>query len=81
MRNAAIILALIAVTVVVTVGQGYYNWVARSESPFEELGIGLHQYMPAHIQAWGCGRLKDRFGTKTLPPYGCQNASNPRQWR
>ena len=81
MRKIAVILSLVAVTFAVYVGQGYYQWVAQSETPFEELGIDLHQYMPAPIQAWGCGRLRARFEGKTLPPFGCQDLTEPRKWR
>jgi hypothetical protein len=81
MRKIALLVSLIAVTCVVYVGQGYYQWVAQSETPFEELGIDLHKYMPAPVQAWGCERLRSRFEGKTLPPFGCQDLEAPTKWR
>jgi hypothetical protein len=81
MRIASSLFSLILVTFVVYVAQGYYRWVAQSESPYEELGIELHSYMPAPIQAWGCGKLRARFEGKTIPPLGCQDRADPIKWR
>jgi hypothetical protein len=81
MRTVSTVFSLILVAFVVYVGQGYYRWVAQSETPFEELGIELHSYMPAPVQAWGCARLRARFEGKTIPPLGCQDRVNPVTWR
>jgi hypothetical protein len=81
MKTAARVLLLVLVAAIGVIGQRYYYWVAQAESPFDEVGIGIHQYMPGPIQSWGCGRLKARFGGRTLPPYGCGDPNNPRLWR
>jgi hypothetical protein len=74
-------LAVIFIIMAALVGQPYYTWVTSAETPFEEVGIELHRYMPAVIQHWGCARLFERFGGKTLPPYGCQDPNDPVKWR
>lgn len=81
MRKAVFIVAFILIAFAGVVGKRYNDWVFYSESPFDEVGIGLHGYMPVFIQDWGCGKLFDRFGGKTLPPYGCQSAIEPQKWK
>ena len=64
------------------VGQRYYAWATNASGasdPFDEVGIGLHSYMPGFVQSWGCARLKENFGTKTLPPHGCGTMDG--QWQ
>ena len=66
------------------VGQRYYAWVnntAGAADPFDEVGIGLHGMMPGFVQVWGCARLTENFGTKTMPPHGCGSPADPVQWR
>jgi hypothetical protein len=81
MMKALMIVLLMVSAALGVAGLRYHHWVARSGTPFEEVGIGLHRYMPAPVQSWGCNRLKARFGGKTLPPYGCHHPANPRMWR
>ncbi len=78
-----IIPALVAVLIasISVVGYRYNDWVSNSEGPYDEVGIGLHGYMPTFIQNWGCAKLQLRFGGKALPPYGCGDAADPAQWR
>ena len=80
-RKIALITVLAVVALAGLVGMRYRAWAVDSESPFDEVGIGLHAYMPGPVQAWGCGQLQKRFDGKTLPPHGCQTLADPRKWR
>lgn len=62
------------------VGYRWYSYVSNTQSPFEEVGIELNSRMPGPIRDWGCARLKQTFGAKTLPPYGC-STSDGRSWQ
>ena len=82
MKKSLLILILVLVAFVGLVGQRYYAWATNSagaETPFDEVGIGLHSYMPKVVQDWGCAKLKENFGTKTLPLHGCGSADG-RSW-
>ncbi|MBN8944010.1 MAG: hypothetical protein J0H01_31160 [Rhizobiales bacterium] len=81
MKKLGLILVAFVIGFAGLIGKRYYDWVETSTSPFDEVGIELNRYMPAPIQAWGCNRLRERFEGKTMPPWGCQDAGNPRQWR
>lgn len=77
MKKVLSILAICVVAFFGMVGQRYYVWATNANGaadPFDEVGIGLHSYMPGFVQDWGCARLKENFGTKTLPPHGCGTA-------
>jgi len=77
MKKSLTILAVVAFAAVIVLGGRYYMWVANTlnaATPFDEVGIGLHAYMPGFVQDWGCAKLQDSFGTQTLPPYGCAAA-------
>jgi hypothetical protein len=80
MRRLVTLVVAVLVAVVVSAFGGYYNYVTNSETPFDEVGIGLAKYMPGPVRTWGCGKLHDRFGN-TLPPYGCQTDADPTQWK
>ena len=62
------------------VGYRWYAYVSNTQSPFEEVGIELNSRMPGPIRDWGCARLKQTFGSKTLPPYGCSTPDG-RSWQ
>ncbi len=62
------------------IGFQWYKYVTNTESPYDEVGIELNSRAPAPINQWGCEKLKETFGN-TLPPYGCQSATNATQWR
>lgn len=81
MRRLGLLLLLIIVFFCGSIFYRYYQWAVVAESPFDEVGIGLHSYMPGPIQSWGCARLKARFEGKTVPPHGCQDPTSPRRWR
>jgi hypothetical protein len=81
LKKAIGLLAVIMIALAALTGQRYYTWIAQMDDPFDETGIEIHRYMPAFVQNWGCAKLYARFGGKTLPPYGCQDLSDPTQWR
>ncbi len=80
MRPSFVLLAAIAVTLLVAVSARYYLYATNTKTPFDEVGIELHQNMPAAVQNWGCKQLKASFGGKTLPPPGC-SGPGPAVWR
>lgn len=83
MKRVVSIAIVVLVLGIGMVGERYLSWVknwGNAESPFDEVGIDLHSYMPSFVQDWGCAQLKAEFGQKTLPPYGCSGADG-RSWR
>lgn len=84
MKRLLSILLIVILVALGVAGQRYYTWVNNTQGaadPFDEVGIDLHRYMPGFVQDWGCARLKTHFGTRTLPPYGCQSDTEPGQWK
>ncbi len=71
----------IPVALLTTLGGRYYFYVTNTDSPYDEVGIALNGIMPGPIRDWGCGRLKATFGTKALPPSGCDRPDAPGEWR
>jgi hypothetical protein len=59
----------IAVAIVV-VGR-WYLYIAYTDDPFDEVGVGLNMMMPEPVRQIGCTRMKERFGRGSLPPAGC----------
>lgn len=57
----------------------WYQYVTNTETPYDEVGITLNNYMPAPLNKWGCYQLKTNFGTQ-LPPHGCQGET-AQQWK
>lgn len=83
MKRVLFIAILVVLFGIGMVGHRYVTWVKNwdhADSPFDEVGIGLHSYMPTFIQNWGCAQLKVEFGDKTLPPHGC-GGTEGRTWR
>jgi len=80
LRRFITITVLFCVFIGLGIGWRWHAYVTNTDSPFEEVGIELNSLMPAPIRDWGCGRLKQTFGTKTLPPYGC-SAADGKAWR
>ena len=37
--------------------------------------MGINNMLPGPLHAYGCARLKATFERKTLPVYGCQDAT------
>ncbi|MFN3525686.1 MAG: hypothetical protein ACK4YU_06315 [Paracoccus sp. (in: a-proteobacteria)] len=82
MKKLVTMLVVIVIALAIVAGGRYYMWVANisnASTPYDEVGIGLHSYMPAFVQDWGCAKLQDSFGAQTLPPYGCAAADGG--WR
>ncbi|MDQ0391201.1 hypothetical protein [Labrys monachus] len=65
------ILIVVVVAFIAVIGGRWYAYVTNTTDPFDEVGIELNSRMPGPLNAWGCSRLKETFGNKTLPPYGC----------
>jgi hypothetical protein len=74
------IVLIVVIAVVAIMGQRWYSYVTNTTDPFDEVGISLQSYMPAPLRHWGCMQLKQNFGQKTLPPYGCQSADSGTKW-
>ena len=78
MRRVLTVLLAAVVAVVMVVAGRWYIYVTNTESPYDELGIALTQFMPDPVRAWGCGKLEITFAG-ALPPFGCSGASGD-QW-
>ncbi len=76
-----VVLVALVATVAVTlfVGKRWYDYVSKSQSPYEEVGIALNSRAPGPLNRWGYAKLQERFA-KSVPPYGCATG-NGRQWK
>jgi hypothetical protein len=61
----------VLIAVVIVTGGRWFAYIAYSNDPFDEVGVGLNMMMPAPLRQIGCARLKERFAQRTLPPAGC----------
>ena len=77
-KMMSLIVVMVAVLAVVMAGF-YYRYVTNTETPYDEVGITLHGFMPGFIQTWGCAQLKVNFADQ-LPPTGCNVAGDPTAW-
>jgi hypothetical protein len=80
MKAIFFLLMVMGAALISVIGGRYYMYATNTKTPFDEVGIELHQNMPAMVRDWGCAQLKQSFGGKTLPPPGC-NGADPRIWR
>ena len=80
MKKLLRIVLIVVIAVVAIMGQRWYSYVTNTTDPFDEVGISLQSYMPAPLRHWGSMQLKQNFGQKTLPPYGCQSADSGTKW-
>ncbi len=80
MKKLLRIILIVVIAAIAVAGQRWYSYVTNTTDPFDEVGINLQSYMPAPVRHWGCMQLKKNFGTKTLPPYGCQSPDNSASW-
>lgn len=80
MKKLLRIILIVVIAAVALIGQRWYSYVTNMTDPFDEVGINLQSYMPAPLRHWGCMQLKQNFGNKTLPPYGCQSADSGTKW-
>ena len=77
------LVSVVFVVVVFGIGvfaQQWYGYITNTASPFDEEGIDLNNMLPGPLHDYGCSRLKETFGNKTLPPYGCSDATG-RAWK
>ncbi|MDM7852888.1 hypothetical protein [Pseudochrobactrum kiredjianiae] len=80
MKKLLRIILIVVIAAVALIGQRWYSYVTNMTDPFDEVGINLQSYMPAPLRHWGCMQLKQNFGNKTLPPYGCQSPDSGTKW-
>lgn len=80
MKRLLRLLVIMAITGAVIFGWRWYTYVTNTETPYQEVGIDINSRMPGPLNKWGCDRLHATFGNM-LPPYGCQSATDARQWR
>ncbi|ABC93709.1 hypothetical conserved protein (plasmid) [Rhizobium etli CFN 42] len=79
MKKLVRLLLTIVLAFVVVIGFRWYRYIANTDSPYDEVGITLNSSMPGPLNAWGCAKLKQTFGS-ALPPYGCA-ADNGTRWK
>lgn len=71
---------IIVIAVAVTGGYRWYRYIGNTDSPYDEVGIGINSRLPQPLRKWGCDKLHATFGN-VLPPYGCQaEGSEGRSW-
>jgi hypothetical protein len=80
MKRILRLLVVMAITALVIFGSRWYSYVTNTESPYQEVGIEINSRLPGPLNKWGCDRLHATFGN-VLPPFGCQNPSDGKQWR
>ncbi len=80
MKRLVSIVVVVLILGIGAIGQQWYAYIGNTESPFDEMGIDLNNMLPGPLHDYGCGRLKQTFGGKTLPPYGCADETG-RAWK
>jgi hypothetical protein len=78
MRKILQVVCVVLVGFAVMFGLRWYMYVARGQSPYDDVGIALNGYAPGPMRSWGCHKMKERFPGK-LPPYGCAGPDG-RRW-
>jgi hypothetical protein len=78
MKKVLQLVCVLVIGVGVMIGWRWHSYVARAESPYDEVGIMLNGYMPGPLRSWGCHKMQARFPT-ALPPYGCAGPDG-RSW-
>jgi hypothetical protein len=78
MQKILQVVCVVLVAAAVMFGGRWYMYVARGETPYDEVGIALNGYAPAPLRAWGCHKMQERF-LGQLPPYGCAGPDG-RSW-
>lgn len=71
MKRLVLIVFVALVVAAGVVGQQWHAYITNTDSPFDEVGMELNNMLPGPLHDYGCNRLKQTFGGKTLPPYGC----------
>jgi hypothetical protein len=72
------LICVVLIGATVMFGGRWYMYVARGESPYDEVGIALNSHAPAPLRSWGCHQMQARFFGQ-LPPYGCAGPDG-RSW-
>ncbi|MCM2439695.1 hypothetical protein HGO34_08195 [Agrobacterium vitis] len=80
MKRLLRLILIMAIAAIVLFGSRWYTYVTNTESPYQEVGIDINSRLPDPFNKWGCAKLQANFSTM-LPPYGCQNPTDPKQWR
>lgn len=70
MGKVAVIAASALFSLAVVIGGFWLNYVYRTATPYDEIGIELNSRMPRPLREWACRRLQERHG-RVIPPYGC----------
>ncbi len=78
MKKIVQVVCVVLLAATVMFGGRWYLYVARAESPYDEVGIALNSHAPKPLRSWGCHSLRERFPDQ-LPPYGCAGADG-RTW-
>lgn len=78
MQKIVQVLCVVLIGIAVMFGGRWYMYVARAESPYDEVGIALNGYMPGPLRGWSCHKMQERFANQ-LPPYGCATPDG-RRW-
>ena len=78
MQKILQVACVVLVAIAVMFGGRWYMYVARGESPYDEVGIALNGFAPGPMRRWGCHNMQVRFPSH-LPPYGCAGP-NGRNW-
>jgi len=78
MQKIVQVVCVVLIAAAVMSGGRWYMYVARTESPYDEVGIALNHHAPEPIRRWGCHKMQQRFSSQ-LPPYGCAGP-NGRSW-
>lgn len=79
MKKVIQFLLLVVIGMTVAIGGRWYMWVSNTKDPYDEVGIGLNEYMPGPIRKWGCAKLRANF-SNALPPHTCGKPDNTREW-
>jgi hypothetical protein len=81
MKKLLTLILVVAIAVPAVVLGRFYIYATNTETPYDEVGIGLMQYMPGFIRDIGCTKLHETFGD-VRPPYGCGDETDPNgDWR
>lgn len=71
MSPVAMVLS-VAFAIILVLGGQWYRYIEYSDSPYDEVGIAINNWMPGPIRAWGCAELDRRFPGNAVPPMGCE---------
>ena len=70
MGRLIVVVAAALFSVVIVLGGFWLNYVFRTPTPYDEVGIGLNSALPRPLREFACRRLRERHGA-VVPPHGC----------